>query len=1497
MKTLRYLFTALFVLCVTVVNAEDFSIGGIYYNITSKEDKTVKVTCKGSNYSSVYNEYTGDVTIPEKVTYNGISYSVTSIGEEAFGGCSGLTGLEIPNSVTSIGNSAFYNCSGLTSIVIPNSVTSIGEKAFYYCSKLTSVEIGHSVTSIGERAFSGCSKLTSIVIPNSVTSIGDWAFYDCSGLTSIEIGHSVTSIGNNAFYGSTGLTAVYVSDLSAWCNIDFEGAESNPLYYAHKLYLNDELVTELVIPDGVTEIKDYAFYGCSGLKNVKIPNSVTSIGYGAFYNCSGLTRIVIPNSVTSIGNNAFYGCENLKTVYNCSNLGITKSSNDYGYVARYADNVINNASIVDDFIFSTTDGVYTIIKYLGNDTEITLPEDYNGENYAVGESVFKNKTNITKITIPNSVTSIGNYAFNGCTSLKELRIEDGTENLSLGYNYYSSYHSSYSTGEGLFYDCPLETLYLGRNLSYNTDYRYGYSPFYNRSALTSITISNSVTSIVNYAFSGCSGLISIEIPNSVTSIGESAFRDCSGLTSIEIPNSVTNVEGYAFYNCSGLTSVVLNSVTGFDYGIFEGCTDIEKVEFNCPTIGDWFSNKSSIKEVVIGDNVTSIGEQAFYGCTGLTNIEIPNSVTYIGNSAFYDCTGLTSIEIPNSVIQIGSSAFSHCSGLTGLEIPNSVTSIGNSAFYNCSGLTSIVIPNGVTSIGESTFYYCSGLTSVIIPNSVTSIDAFAFYYCSNLTSVVIGNSVTSIGVNAFSDCPGLTSVVIGNSVTSIGERAFYNCSNLKTIYNFSNLTLTKSSTNNGYVAYNAENIINVPNGTIIDNFVFSTIEEKRDHTLMLYWGDADDSEIILPESFNGDSYAIGDDVFSGYKTITKITIPSSVTSIGANAFYGCNNLKTVINYTDFIFTKGSTDYGYIAYYANDVKNKPVAVGDFMFSAEEEGKYVLYEYTGNATEIVLPDSYNGKNYIIGDNVFKGNTSIEKITVPNSVTSIAANAFYGCNNLETVINYSDIAFTKGSTDNGYIAYYAGNVVNAPGATNVDIAGDYVFSAKDGKYTLLAYLGDDAEIVLPEEYNGDSYTVGESVFQGNTDITSVTIPSGVTRFATDAFKDCENLEAVKISDLSAWCGIDFATPETNPLYYARKLYVNNEKITELTIPYDVTEVKPYAFNNATNLKKITISNNVTIVGESAFAGCSAVEHLYISKTIDQIGDYAFSNCLNISEVIVFSKNAKEYNDNIFSNSTYNNAKLYVPYGRKPSYELTTPWSNFREIEEKTFFTVTYIVDGEMYKTETLEVGTEIPAEVPVKDGYTFSGWGDIPTVMPEEDITVEGTFRKNSYTITYIIEGVIYRKKTLEYGAAIPTVPVSTREGYTFSWDMEIPETMPAEDITVTGKYTVNKYTIYLLVEGESFQKGTFKYGAKIPKLPTPEPKKGYTFKWDEEIPATMPAKDLTINGRYIKNGTAVEDVETDTEEVKVVYDLRGNRILDTENLERGVYIINGVKSLIK
>lgn len=368
-------------------------------------------------------------------------------------------------------------------------------------------------------------------------------------------------------------------------------------------------------------------------------------------------------------------------------------------------------------------------KY-SSDIVIPASVEYNEMVYSVTiirSYAFQNCSSLTSVTIPNSVTVIGNAAFSGCTGLTSVTI--------------------------------------GNSVTSIRSYTFNYCP-----SLTSVTIPNSVTSIERYAFENCTGLTSVTIPNSVTYIGLCAFRNCTSLASITIPNSVTSIDINAFSNCSSLTSVTLDADA-----------IVNKAYKSSSSIKDIFG--AQVREYIIGNSVTNIGDYAFYDCGSLNSLIIPNSVTSIGSLAFYRCTGLTSLTIPNSVISIAGGAFEGCYSVMSLTIPNSVTSIEAGAFSGCSALFSVSLDadallNTFSSVAD---IFGTQVREYTIGNSVTSIGAVAFQDCPSLTSVIIGNNVTSIGIAAFNFCTSLTSVTIGNSVTYIGDGAFWNCNSLNSI--------------------------------------------------------------------------------------------------------------------------------------------------------------------------------------------------------------------------------------------------------------------------------------------------------------------------------------------------------------------------------------------------------------------------------------------------------------------------------------------------------------------------------------------------------------------------------------------------------------------------------------------------------------------------------------------------------------------------------------------
>ena len=683
MKRFTFIFALL--LATTTIMAEEFTLGKLKFKTLS--DTEVELVGADNGITNFY--------LNSPITYQGKSYSVTSIGYEAFKGCSSLMSITIPESVTSIGEGAtFQKCtslksvqwnaihckidknpdgsyyppfanlksienfvfgnyvnfipeclcfglSGVTSITIPNSVTSIGEYAFSGCSSLMSITIPESVTSIGDRAFEGCTGLTSITIPNSVTSIGTSAFNGCSSLMSITIPESVTSIGEGAtFQKCTSLKSVQWNAIH--CKID---KNSNGSYYPP--FYNLKSIENFVFGNYVTFIPESLCYGLSGVTSINIPNFVKSIGDGAFEGCSGLTSITIPESVTSIGDGAFAGCSSLTLV----NIPSYTELNEGAFPEHTNVIKVGQKFTIGKLTYKTiSSNEVALVEADQSITSayITPTITYQGVTYSVtsiGGGAFAFCSSLTSITIPNSVTSIGDGAFAGCSAL-----------TSPVYNAHCF-------------------AYMPR--SYKGDY----------------TIKTGIKQIASAAFEGCKYLTSINIPNSVTSIGGGAFYNCIGLTSITIPNGVTHIGSFAFLGCSSLTSVTIpNSVTSIGFVAFYGCSSLTSMVVEEGNV--MYDSRDNCNAIIYTATNTLI--------TGCQNTIIPNSVTSIGYGAFMGCSGLTSITIPNSVTSIGGGAFYNCTGLTSITIPNSVTIIETSAFFGCSSLLFGIIPSH-TKVNDGAF--------------------------------------------------------------------------------------------------------------------------------------------------------------------------------------------------------------------------------------------------------------------------------------------------------------------------------------------------------------------------------------------------------------------------------------------------------------------------------------------------------------------------------------------------------------------------------------------------------------------------------------------------------------------------------------------------------------------------------------------------------------------------------------------------------------------------
>lgn len=973
---LKYIFLCLFFM-VSLDNVASTLIDGVYYNL-NKTKLTATVTYK----DTLYNSYSGRVTIPDSFTYGTLTYNVTSIGTNAFWGCKDLISVKMPNTITSIGKSSFSRCSVLTSITIPSSVTSISNGAFEGCENLTSVtldgdtlvkknyntnlsfstifgkqvicyELRDDVTNIGNYVFYDCSKLKSINMPKNLYNIGRFAFYGCSSLASITIPSNVTSIGSNAFGGCENLTSVTLHGNAIVSKNNSSTSSLSTIF--------GEQVTNYELGDNITVIGNYAFYGCTNLTSITIPNSVTTIGIGAFgenltsvtllgdtfvkkdYNSTSslrtifgeqVTHYVLDGDIKKIGNYVFYDCTKLTSIQMPNSITNIGSHAFSGCINLKNIDMPNSVTIIGEGAFEDCTSI-TSVTLSNNMTKLEsyifqnctsllsfiIPDKIN----CIGNSAFQNCVNLKSIILPENVTSIGNSAFQNCSSLSSINIPNNVTTI----------------GSYAFSGCKnITSVDIPKNLKSIEN-----NTFQHCTSLTSINIPNNVAKIGSFSFLGCIGLTSITIPNSVISIENSAFSDCTGLNSVTIPNSVTRINCYVFSGCTSLKSIHLSeNLTIIDDFAFSGCTGLLSVEIpiKVDSIGiSAFSDCKELKSIIIPNSVKSIKQYAFLNCSNLSTITIPDSLKTIENSTFQNCIGLIDIKIPDKVESIKSSSFRNCSGLISLELPNNVKSIESFAFQNCTELASISIPNSITRIEYSVFSGCTSLTFVKIPSNVTTIEDYAFNGCIGLSSVELHDKIEKIGSYAFSDCANLTSFIIPNNVKSIGSFAFQNCSNITSISIPTSVTNIENNPFSGCT--------NLTNITVEkDNAVYDSRDNCNaiiiKETNMLICGC---KNTVIPSSILG----IGDYAFQKCSGFTSVMIPDSVTSIGNYAFQNCREL---------------------------------------------------------TKVVLPTNVT----TIGSYAFQNCSNLTFVTIPNSVTSIKGGAFQNCPQL-TSITLPDNVTELGST----------------------------------------------------------------------------------------------------------------------------------------------------------------------------------------------------------------------------------------------------------------------------------------------------------------------------------------------------------------------------------------------------------------------------------------------------------------------------------------------------
>lgn len=676
------------------------------------------------------------------------------------------------------------------------SVTGIG-----YCSDaeiiIPSTYNDLPVTSIAREAFENKKSITAVTIGDNVESIDYGAFSGCTGLKSVTMGKNVKVVGGSAFYDCPITDGVYISDIAAWCNIGFTNessykkGSSNPVSRSRKLYLNNELVTDLVIPDEVTIIKEIAFYQCESITSVTIGKNVTEIESRAFYSCEQIKSVKIQADAIKIRSEAFRYCKALDDVKVYGNISLF-TFDAFDDCNKFKYNEYENA----EYLGNETNPYLLLLSIKSNDiTTFSINENCK---YIYGP-VFDGCYLIESINIPKNVEGVGKGIFGGCAAIKNITVdENNAKYKAIDGNLYSKDGKTlvtYARGN------TAETFTVPDGVE-----NIGSEAFKYSDKLKSIIISDGVKNIESNAFYGCLALTSITIGDGVTSVKEEAIYNCALLDTVKIgSNGIAALQEKTFKECNAIANIYYTGdinawVKTEGLGNLMNCNDASKKLYinseevtsvtitDATKINDYaFYNCSEISSVTLPDGLTSIGDFAFAGCSALTSINIPNGITSLGVSSFYDCSLLSSMNLSNctQLTNIADSAFSGCSAMTNLSIPESIKSIGGTAFSGCralryidfrgdinkwveiEGLQHLMMYGHIDSISKepSKELKMNGVkVQYVTINTASKINDYAFYGCQDITSVTIGESVTSISFRAFDGCKNLSAASFENSV-------------------------------------------------------------------------------------------------------------------------------------------------------------------------------------------------------------------------------------------------------------------------------------------------------------------------------------------------------------------------------------------------------------------------------------------------------------------------------------------------------------------------------------------------------------------------------------------------------------------------------------------------------------------------------------------------------------------------------------------------------------
>ena len=945
-----------------------------------------------------------------------IPEGVTTIGNYAFSGCKSLSSIKIPETVFDIGCKAFGGCSNLTSIVLPAGIMAIEEDTFNRCSSLKSITLPATIKSIGKNAFYNCSALESVVIPEGVKSIEPSAFWFCAGLKSITLPATLETVGSDAFYGCNSIDELYIPSVEMWLDLTVADNYANATAYTSKqvsVYVNNELLTELVVPAGYDNIRAYCFKNWGSITDVALPGSITTIDADAFRGCRSLASVVITNGTTAINSYAFQNCEALE------NITLPGSVTYIGPNAFYMCSSLRS---------------------------IVIPEGVT----SISDYTFYQCSSLTDVIIPDSVTSINKYAFYKCTALDQVTVGRGLE--TIGYNAFSDCSNYAYVGETNWFNI----IFLGAKPSIDSSafILANASAYYPCNDSTWSDLSGLPKASVTWSVKH-SSTIDEAVDATCKAPGLSEGSHCSLCGEVFVAQQIIDALGHdeqahdgkaatctesgwkAYVTCSRCDYTTYEEIEALGHDFVDGFCSVCGAEhligsgnfgtnitwklsadgvltisgegamddFGSATLTPWLGDFSLLTTVVVENGVTSICSNAFVNCNALTNVLIGDSVTSIGNQAFRGCTALTTVAIGESVSSIGSSAFKDCSALTEITIPKSVTTIGNHAFSGCSSLLEYYFEGNRPYIGSDCFaaygtayYPCNNTTwsngNIISGASLTCAPIHGEY----LVTETISPTCTDQGYTTYvcelcgDSYQADVVAALGHdeqahdgkaaTCTEIGWNAYVTCSRCD--YSTYEEIAAGHTIENGVCT-----VCGLPEG----------LEYKAsggEATITEYTGSL--TELTIPATIDGNTVTvIGQSAFSGCRSFTSVTIPDSVTTIGGSAFADCINLTSVT------IPSSVTKIGDLAFNnCSSLESVTIPSGVTTIGMG------IFGYCNSLTEVNLPDTLT----TIDTYAFVCCTSLSSITLPESLVEIGSGAFHSCSSLESITIPSGVTNIAGS-----------------------------------------------------------------------------------------------------------------------------------------------------------------------------------------------------------------------------------------------------------------------------------------------------------------------------------------------------------------------------------------------------------------------------------------------------------------------------------------------------